>query len=45
MPRLALGQIPAGVQRTYRFLVALPRSVGNEVAGSSLSASFAWNAA
>ncbi|HEX6687088.1 MAG TPA: hypothetical protein VF085_00310 [Solirubrobacterales bacterium] len=45
MSRLSLGQIPAGAQRAYRLTVALPRSVGNEVAGSSLSAGFAWSAA
>ncbi len=45
MPRLALGHIPAGAERAYRFTVALPGSAGNEVAGSSLSAGFAWNAA
>jgi hypothetical protein len=45
MPRLALGRVPAGGERAYRFTVALPSSVGNEVAGSSLSAAFAWNAA
>lgn len=41
----ALGRIPAGGERTYRFTVVLPRSIGNEVEGSSLSASFSWNAA
>jgi len=45
MPRLALGRIPAGGERAYRFTVALPSSVGNEVADSSLSAAFAWNVA
>jgi hypothetical protein len=45
LSRLALGQIPAGAERAFRFTVALPASVGNEVAGASLSASFAWNAA
>lgn len=45
MPRLELGRIPAGGARTYRFTVALPRSVGNQVEGSSLSAGFAWDAA
>lgn len=42
---LDLGRIPAGAERAYRFSVALPGSVGNEVAGSSLSAAFAWDAA
>ncbi len=45
MSRIALGRIPAGGERAYRFTVALPDSVGNEVEGSSLSAGFAWNAA
>ena len=46
MPRTSrLGNIAAGSQRAYRFVVTLPSSVGNEVEGSSLSASFAWNAA
>jgi hypothetical protein len=45
MSRLALGRIPAGGERSYRFTIALPGSVGNEVQGSSLSSSFAWNAA
>ncbi|HSR95136.1 MAG TPA: hypothetical protein VLK56_09760 [Solirubrobacterales bacterium] len=45
MPRLTLGRIPAGTERALRFTVALPSKVGNEVAGSSLSAGFAWNAA
>ncbi len=45
LSRLALGRIPAGGERTYRFTVALPGSVGNAVEGSSLSAGFAWNAA
>jgi hypothetical protein len=45
MPRLALGRIAAGGEQAYRLTVALPNSVGNEVAGSSLSAGFAWNAA
>lgn len=44
MAHLALGRIAAGVKREYRFTVALPRSAGNEVAGASLSAAFAWNA-
>ncbi len=44
MPRLALGRIPAGAERAYRFTVELPHSAGNEVAGSSLRAAFAWNA-
>jgi hypothetical protein len=45
MPRLGLGSIPAGAERAYRFIATLPDSVGNAVAGSALSASFAWNAA
>ena len=45
MSRIALGQIPAGGERAYRFTVALPGSVGNEVEGSSLSAGFTWNVA
>ena len=45
MSRIAVGQIPAGGERTYRFTVTLPGSVGNEVEGSSLSAGFTWNAA
>lgn len=45
MSRIAVGQVPAGGERTYRFTVALPGSVGNEVEGSSLSAGFSWNAA
>lgn len=42
--RIPVGRIPAGGQRRYRFIVTLPQSVGNEVAGSSLSAGFAWAA-
>jgi hypothetical protein len=42
--RLDLGQIAAGAGRAYDFTVTLPGSVGNEVEGSSLSASFAWEA-
>ncbi len=45
MPRLRLGGIAAGAEHAYRFVVTLPSSVGNEVAGASLSAGFAWNAA
>jgi hypothetical protein len=45
LPRLGLGSIAAGSERAYRFAVALPGSVGNEIEGSSLSAGFAWNAA
>lgn len=45
MSRIALGQIPAGGERTYRFTVTLPGSAGNEVAGSSLSAGFSLIAA
>ena len=40
--RLALGRIGAGATRALRFTVALPRSVGNAVEGSSLSAGFSW---
>jgi hypothetical protein len=45
MPRLALGRIVPGDARAFRFTVALPSSVGNEVGGSSLRARFIWNAA
>lgn len=45
LSRLGLGQIPAGAARAFRFTVALPAGVGNEVAGASLSAGFSWNAA
>jgi hypothetical protein len=45
MPRITLGRIPAGAERALRFTVALPAGAGNRVAGSSLSAGFAWNAA
>jgi hypothetical protein len=45
MSRLALGRIPAGAERAFRFTVTLPGSTGNDVAGSSLSAGFAWSAA
>ncbi len=44
LDRLGLGNVAAGSARAYRFVVALPASVGNEVAGSSLSAGFTWNA-
>ena len=44
MPHLALGSFATGSQRAYRFTVSLPGSAGNEVAGSTLSASFAWSA-
>lgn len=40
--RLALGRINAGGTRALRFTVTLPRSVGNAVEGSSLSAGFSW---
>lgn|GEM_PF-2568923 len=43
--RISVGSIPAGAERAYRFTVSLPGDVGNEVAGSSLSAGFVWNAA
>jgi spore coat-associated protein N len=42
--RLDLGQIAAGAARAYGFTVTLPRSAGNGVEGSSLSAGFTWNA-
>lgn len=42
LPRLALGRIDAGATRALRFTVTLPRSVGNAVQGSSLSAGFSW---
>jgi len=44
MHRLGLGRFAAGAQHSYRFTVTLPGSVGNEVAGSSMSAAFAWTA-
>jgi hypothetical protein len=40
--RLALGRIGAGATRAFRFTVTLPRSTGNAVEGSSLSAGFDW---
>jgi hypothetical protein len=40
--RLALGRIDAGATRALRFTVTLPRSAGNAVEGSGLSASFSW---
>ncbi len=40
--RLALGRIGAGATRALRFTVTLPRSAGNAVEGSSLSAGFSW---
>ena len=45
MHRLGLGNFAAGARHTYRFTVTLPSSAGNEVAGSSTSAAFAWSAA
>jgi hypothetical protein len=45
MPVLRLGEVAAGARRSYRFTVSLPAGTGNEVAGSSLSAHFAWSAA
>lgn len=44
MPDLRLGELAAGAQRAYRFTVSLPAGVGNQVAGSSLGARFAWSA-
>jgi hypothetical protein len=43
--RLGLGRIDAGATRALLFTVTLPRSVGNAVEGSSLSAGFSWIAA
>ncbi len=43
--RLHLGRIGAGASRAFDFTVTLPRSVGNEVKGSALGASFSWTAA
>lgn len=40
--RLGLGRIDAGATRAFRFTVTLPRSAGNAVEGSSLSAGFSW---
>lgn len=40
--RLALGRIGGGAARALRFTVTLPRSAGNAVEGSSLSAGFSW---
>jgi hypothetical protein len=40
--RLALGRIDAGATRAFRFTATLPRSAGNAVEGSSLSAGFSW---
>ena len=45
MPQLGLGGFPAGVARSFRFTVTLPSDTGNEVAGASLSAEFAWGTA
>ena len=45
MPALRLGDVAAGVRRSYRFTVSLPAGAGNEVAGSSLGARFVWGAA
>lgn len=44
MQRLGMGSTPAGAAHAYRFTVTLPRDVGNEVQGSSMSAGFTWNA-
>ena len=44
LSRLALGTFAAGAQRAYRFTASLPRSAGNDVAGTTVSASFAWSA-
>jgi len=45
MPHLRLGDIAARGARGYRFTIILPAAAGNAVAGSRLSAGFAWNAA
>jgi hypothetical protein len=42
LQRLPLGRIDAGGARAFRFTVTLPRSAGNAVEGSSLSAGFSW---
>jgi hypothetical protein len=42
LQRLPLGRIGAGATRAFRFTVTLPRSAGNAVEGSSLSAGFSW---
>jgi len=44
LPRLSLGRIAAGGSRSFGLIVTMPRSAGNEVEGSSLSAVFAWSA-
>ena len=50
-PSLACGICELGPDRGWRrhgpidFTVTLPRSVGNEVEGTTLSAGFTWNAA
>ena len=44
LSRLGLGRIAAGAERAYDFTVTLPRGVGNEVEGSTLSARFSWTA-
>lgn len=41
---LPLGQIDAGGTRAFEFTVTLPRGVGNEVQGSTLSTGFSWTA-
>jgi hypothetical protein len=42
LQRLALGRIDGGATRAFRFTVTLPRSAGNAVEGSTLSAGFSW---
>ncbi len=42
--RLPLGQIDAGGTRALDLTITLPRGVGNEVQGSSLSAGLSWAA-
>jgi hypothetical protein len=42
LQRLPLGRIGAGTTRAFRFTVTLPRSAGDAVEGSSLSAGFSW---
>lgn len=42
--QLPLGRIGAGASRAFDFTVTLPRSVGNEVRGSTLGADFSWTA-
>jgi hypothetical protein len=42
LQRLALGRIDAGGTRALRFTATLPRSAGNAIEGSSVSAGFSW---